>query len=279
MVSLNLLFCFAGRAEPIVTNNTSLFWESIWTGMIANLAVILLLLVIGQLLIKLRKSRLLRIWDLEAQKTLHIYTANMKALPDGTIDVHGVVRSFRGPVVPYAEMQEVNEVQALFYSKVSDDPQFERLTRGLLQVHAEVHVEPAPASALGIASEGTVLAIGSPGYNEVSREIERRCGGTIHFDKDNTLIVIPETKRKKPGTVHAILVQVRSGRRTWFYVAGLGSVHTLAAVYFLTHSWKEVETFFLRWESYYVAFEVDGVDFAHPRIIDCGPVPNAGFRH
>ncbi len=91
---------------------------------------------------------------------------------------------------------------------------------------------PAPLQSQDIDQEGTVITLGSPGYNVVSGHIEISCGSPVRFAQGNAAIQLPGNLVIQNGR-QSVVVRLQSGDRYWFYAAGLSEGGTAAAAFYL----------------------------------------------
>jgi hypothetical protein len=252
--------------EEVITKG--IFSYNVLAGIIANVVFALILIFGGGFAIWRRNKRLLRFWHIKDIARLRVYLSSLwipfETSKDGP---HGNTRTFEGWAIPASENQMVEPIRNLFYSAITEQRQFEDLFAGMMKAHAAIEVLSSPASTSEIVSNGTILTIGSPGYNVVSAEVERQCDGKVGFCDNNRAISLPKNDPVPTGQVNAIIVRKVSNGRCWFYAAGPRTIDTIAAVLYLTNSWKKMEPLLKRSDSFYVALEVSGQDHAHPRVV------------
>lgn len=240
-----------------------MFWLSVGAGVIANFLFVALTVGLGLLVITLRRRALRRFWGISESKRIRIYISHLRV--KGALDATGTPRAYEGSVVTQLESGMGALLKSLFVVTVPGNAAQPGWLKNLLFVKADVAVHPAPGDAQEIDSEGTVVALGGPGFNSVSKAIETACNSPVTFVKGNTEIQLPG-KLPIANPAQAVVVRLWSGGRFWFYAAGLSEPGTAAAAYYLARSWKRLDWRYRR-SPFYVALEISGNDFRNARVI------------
>jgi hypothetical protein len=242
------------------------FWESVGAGVTANILFLALTIGIGILVVFRRRRALLRFWGIREVKKLRIYISHLRIMPGGALDASGTPRSYQGSVVTQLESDMAGLLKSLFFATVPGWAVQTNWIKALLFVNADVEVLPTPHLAQQIDQEGTVVSLGSPGYNLVSGAIERDCSSPVKFIQGNTAIQLPGNLTITDPR-QSVVVRLLAGNRYWFYAAGLSEHGTAAAAHYLANSWKRLDRRYCGSPSFFVALEFFGNDYRNTRII------------
>ena len=137
--------------------------------------------------------------------------------------------------------------------------------KALLLVSEDVEVQPAPGQVQQIDQEGTIVSLGSPGYNVVSGAIETDCDSPVKFVQGNTTIQLPGNVRIT-NPRQSVVLRLLTGDRYWFYAAGLSEAGTAAAAHYLAKSWKHLDRRYRQSPSFFFAIEFFGNDYRNTRV-------------
>lgn len=185
----------------------------------------------------------------------------------------GIARNYQGEAVPKLEHDIADDLRWKFYSPVGDRVGAASLTSGLLRAHALAEVKVSPETLEEIEPVGTIVTFGSPGYNQASKKIEQLTGGAVEFIEKNCAIRLPGHELVLRDYRHGVIVRYMAENRCWFYAAGMTSLGTAAAAYFLIHSWEQLERIRRNSESFWVAIESDPVTYKYANVIAEGLLP------
>ena len=185
-----------------------------------------------------RRRRLLTFFDLKGRKRLVLYLSNVCVQPGGSVGVDGKPRSYSGTAIPGNETILIPLFQRLFNFVIPGLSEQPGLLKWLLISDVAVESFPSPYAAAGVEKDATFIAVGSPAYNSASLRIEqvlnplaRFNAGYAGFSLDQAHAIIDINC----GFVQRVVDQV-SGQ-TAFYVAGMLSLGTTGAAYFLATRW------------------------------------------
>ncbi len=243
-----------------------MFWESVLAGITANILFVALTVGFGLTVLWFRRRALLRFWGMREVRKLRIYISHLRIQTGGAIDASGTPRSYQGSVVTQLESEMGATLKSLFSVSIPGRAVQPNWTRALLFVNTDVEAQPAPLQPQQIDQEGTVVALGSPGYNVVSGAIETNCKSPVRFVDDNTAIQLPGNI-KITDFRQAVVARLLSGDRYWFYAAGMSETATAAAAYYLAKSWGRLDRVHRRSPSFFVAIQFSGDDFRNARVI------------
>ena len=243
-----------------------MFWESVGASLTANVAFVVITIAVGLLALSIRRRALLRFWGMEDVKKARVYISHLRIQAGGALDASGTAHSYQGGVVTQLEAEMGNVIKSLFMATVPGPTVQPPWAKALLFVSADVEVLPAPLQPQGIDQQGTVIALGSPGYNVVSGHIETACASAVRFVQGNSAIRLPgdltiQNRRQ------SVVVRLQSGDRYWFYAAGLSEAGTAAAAFYLAKHWRRLDRVYRKSPSFYVVVELSGTDFRNTRVI------------
>lgn len=186
-----------------------------------------------------RRSRLLSFFGLKKSKRLVLYLSNVRVQQFGSIGVDGQPRAYSGTAIPENEAFLVATFQRLFNFVVpglGDHPEF---LKWLLISDIRVESAASPSSEAHVDRQSTFITVGSPGYNSASARAETHFHSLARFVPDYTAFSLDQaqvTSDPRCGFVQRVVDQV-SGQVA-FYVAGMSSLGTTGAAYFLAERWQ-----------------------------------------
>ena len=195
-----------------------------------------------------------------------IYISHLRITSGGALDASGTPRSYVGSAVTQLESEMGGLLKSLFSATVPGRAVQPGWIQALLFVSADVEVQPAPGQAQQIDQEGTVVSLGSPGYNVVSGVIETNCSSPVKFVQGYKAIQLPGNLTITDPR-QSVLVRLLVGDRYWFYAAGLGEAGTAAAAHYLAKSWRRLDRRYRGSPSFFVALELSSNDYRNTRII------------
>lgn len=242
-----------------------MFWENVGAGVTANVVFVALTIGIGIVVLVIRRRALLRFWGIREVKKIRIYISHLRIIQGGALDAGGTPRSYQGSVVTQLESEMGALLKSLFFAIVPGRAVQPGWIQALLLVSADVEVQPAPGQVQQIDQEGTVVSLGSPGYNVVSGAIETNCNSPVKFLQGNTAIQLPGNVRIT-NPRQSIVVRLLTGDRYWFYAAGLSEAGTAAAAHYLAKAWKHLDRRYRQSPSFFVALEFSGNDYRNTRV-------------
>lgn len=218
-----------------------MMWCDFLVHILADAAFLLLTLAAGWLIFRLpRRRALFRFFGTTATGRLVIYLSNIRVT--GSLDAHGVARSFQGSTVSFRELSEASAVERLFRYPLqasSEDGSF--LARVLL-ADVAVQIRLAPLNVADFETSAPVVAVGGSPYNLAAERIETQIHAAPRFATTGDAIQIqglpPITD---PASAFcARMVEPGTGRAL-FYVAGLSEPGTGAATAYLCREWRRIQ--------------------------------------
>ena len=211
-----------------------MLWREIGVGVLGNLATVVIVAVPTWLGYQLVRRSRLAFFGLPATRPRVIVYASRLYVPRfSSLDPDGRKRSFEGIATPHYEATLIASIQG-FFARLG------RVWRrvGLRWGDIEVQALVSPASKEGIEREATLITIGSPGYNEVSRMAEDDFGALVQFANENCDLATRDGTLV--GDAYCFFVQRLTSRTTGqvvFYVAGPAAEGTTAATNYLLSEW------------------------------------------
>lgn len=242
-----------------------MFWNNVGAGVIANALFVALTIGFGIFFLAIRRRALLRFWGIREIKKIRIYISHLRITRGGALDASDTPRSYQGSVVTLLESEMGALIKNLFFAIVPGGAVQPSWIQALLLVSADVEVQPAPNQAQQIEQDGTVVSLGSPGYNVVSEAIETNYNSPVKFVNGNTAIQLPGNVMIT-NPLQSVVVRLVAGDRYWFYAAGLSEAGTAAAAYYLAQSWKRLDRRYRESPSFFVALEVSGNNYRNTRV-------------
>lgn len=254
--------------------------ENVLAGFIANLLFLILTIAIGYLfyLIFLRKS-LYCFWGIKDVRKIRVYTSHLRVVlghpecPEGRIGgalaPDGKLRSFQGSVVTQLETFNAALICNLFYASIPGKAIQPEWLKRILITNVDSEIASSSIQGTTIEPEGTIVAIGSPGYNNVSKYIELELHCPVHFVDDNKNIQLPGGL-KIDNTRQGVIVRLKHSERYFFYAAGISEAGTAAATYFLANSWKKLHKKYKKIDSFFAVVQFTVEDYRMSRVITEG---------
>ena len=256
--------------------------ENVFAGLIANVIFLFLTLTIGYIfyLVFLRRS-LYNFWGIRDIRKIRIYTSHLRVVrtrqncPEecvgGAIGADGLLRSFQGSVVTQLETFTATLIRNLFYASLPGQAVQPVWLKSILLTNADAEVVPSPVQGAPIDPEGTVVTLGSPGYNDVSRYIEDELHSPVRFVDDNQKIQL-QGGLQVDNPTQGVIVRIKSSDRFFFYTAGLSEGGTAAAAYYLANSWKKLYKRYKKIDSFFVVVQFHGQDYRMTNVITEGAI-------
>jgi hypothetical protein len=256
------------------------FAKSVAAGVVGNLLFVILTVSVGYIVyVVLRRGALYDFWGLRSIRKIRIYVSHLRVVtghpqsPEGMIGgalgPDGILRSYQGSVVTLREMEMANLLRGLFFASLPGQAIQPAWLKSLLLTNADAEILPSPVGDTQPDPDSTIVALGSPGYNNVSRDIENACQSPVRFVDGNTAIELPGNVKLKSG-LQGVIVRLKCLDRYWFYAAGLSEPGTAAAAYYLATAWRGLHQRYKRTPSFFVVVEIPGDDFRRCRVISEG---------
>jgi hypothetical protein len=200
----------------------------------SSLITVAVLTIVGTVVYRLsRRRRLLGFFGCLRTHKVNLYLSNLDIVYGGAVDPEGLPRAYRGPSTPGYELPFIPAMYNLFMAPVPGLSSQPGIWKYLATRDLEIVISPAPRSAVDIDDEGTIVSVGSVGYNTVSREIESNFNPLARLDPDGHIAL--RDGKVYSGPDYAFIQKCYDSRRNqWgFYVAGCTRIGTTAAFTFL----------------------------------------------
>src|SRR3989339_159961 len=216
-----------------------MFISNILASFIANLIFGALLFLVGLIpCLLIKRARLLNFFGLSKHKMLYVYISNISVIEGGSIGVDNVQRLYAGLVVTYGESLYANNFISLFNQIIPSLSNQYGVFKYLLLSDISTNIYPAHPR-FTIPSNGTIVSIGSPGYNFVSGWIQNTYQNSIKFSENNTSFFVnslPEYSSPRCGFIQRLIDS--SNNRHIYYIAGINEYSTVNAFNYFTKNWK-----------------------------------------
>ncbi|MES1189504.1 MAG: hypothetical protein ABUS47_00360 [Steroidobacter sp.] len=227
----------------------------------SNLLTVMILVVLAWLVhVVTRRNRLLALFGIKDNKRLVLYLSNVNVL--GSSGVDGRTRSFREPAIPVTEVALIQLYQRLFnviVPALSDQP---GLLKWLLVSDVTVDVQAAPPHTLAVENTASLVAVGSPAYNSASLKVEQSFHPLAKFNSEYSSFSLDPahpTSDLRCGFVQRAHDPI-SGQIA-FYVAGMSSLATAGAAYFLTNRWLDLAKKYKSMKPFCVVLRISEDDY------------------
>lgn len=226
-------------------------------------ATFLLLLIIGGYLWLVRGRRpMLRFFGVEQSRRLVIYWSRLRIILGGSVGVDGQQRKFGGQAVPFSETLLLPVYQRLFNYPVPGLSDAPGPLRRVFLADVDLEAAASPVDSAQRDTGGSLIAVGSPGYNGISLWIENSLHAPGRFIQENSAI---EVSGVQPFTdpLHCFVQRVRiaDGPAMAFYAAGMTERATQCAQYFLATRWAYLRERFGDRENFCVVLLSDPHDY------------------
>lgn len=146
-----------------------------------------------------KRRKLLRFFGIEKTKKLTIFTSNLIVERYGALGNDGVRYSYRGTAIPNEESKAATQIQNLFNYFLPSQVEKPGFLSKLLISDVEVKVFPSPIEENMVEQSSSIISLGFPPYNLISRYIEN----SLHPPARLAYIpTVPETKNAMGNNLH-----------------------------------------------------------------------------
>ena len=277
---------YAGRACPLLIRSAlrrGTMWilnNPYFQNTASSLITVAVLTIVGIAVYRLsHRRRLLGFFGCLRTRKVNLYLSNLDIIYGGAADPEGLPRAYRGPSTPGYELPFIPVIYNLFMALVPGLSSQPGIWKYLATRDLEVAISPAPKSAEDIDDEGTLVSVGSIGYNTVSKEIESNFNPSARLDPDNGYIAISEGKVFS-GPGYAFIQRCRHSRRNqWaFYVAGSTRIGTTAAFTYLMFRWDKLRRTYQNATPFCIVIRVIDGDPSRCEVVYRSPVSQVRMR-
>jgi hypothetical protein len=119
-----------------------------------------------------KRSQLLKFFGIEKNKRITIYLSNLNVRSGGSTGIDNIRYSFEGSSIAYEESKAASLLQGLFNYFLPSQVDKPEILNKLLISDIDVKSYASPANENAIEQSATIVAVGSPAYNVVSRKIQ-----------------------------------------------------------------------------------------------------------
>jgi hypothetical protein len=231
----------------------------IWTGVIV---------AVGWLLIRKKRTRLIQFFGVERERRVVIYWSLVRVLQGGSVGVDNRPRGYYGPTIPSGELDLIAVYQRLFNYVVPSLQEQPGFLRNLLLSDVKVEISPSPLRKEDIDRGSSLVSFGSPGYNVVSQWIEDELRAVGRFVPDMAAVEV-DGIQPFHGMLSGFIqrVRIQDGPTMAFYVAGVSERATKAAAYYLASRWEDLQRRFGNRENFCVVIRAANDDFRNCTVL------------
>jgi hypothetical protein len=209
--------------------------------LLSNALFFIILLAIGGAWLLFRRRHLLRLFRVSRRSGLQIYLSRIHVMRGGSVGFDGLPRSFSGPTVTASEAGASALIAGLFEYIIPGLEAQPGILKTLFTRDISVEVFPSPLNIADLPRRGSVVTVGSPGYNVVSSWAQTSLNPKVLFSPNNDLLITNGGRQINDTTIGMvqILYDAQNQRRV-FYLAGLSEVGTRAALLYVATKWRDL---------------------------------------
>jgi len=211
-------------------------------GLASNFLFLLLILIASYLIFNIkRRKKLYNFFNITTNHKLLIYISNLKILPGGSHGFDGKPRSFQGYSVTYWEYLKSEELKSIFYYPIPSFSEQPGILKKLLVADIQVLILPSPLQLEKIDLSSSIVTLGSPGYNLVSKYLEETLKSKARFEETNNAMKINDAPLDRDVS-HGFLERIidKKNKRSFFYAAGISEVGTIGSIHYLSANWEKL---------------------------------------
>jgi hypothetical protein len=119
-----------------------------------------------------KRSQLLKFFGIEKSKRITLYLSNLNVHSGGSTGIDNIRYSFEGSSIAYEESKAASLLQGLFNYFLPSQVDKPEILNKLLISDIGVKSYASPANENSIEQSATIVSVGSPVYNVVSRKIQ-----------------------------------------------------------------------------------------------------------
>jgi len=217
-------------------------YESILSGVLANLAFLIILIAFAWIIfISTKRRTLYGFFNIKSSQRLVLYLSNLRIIKGGTIGIDNKTRNYEGTAVTFYEYLVSDTFRRIFYYPIQPLIEQPGILKRILFSDVNVQILKSPLEKSEIDNNASIISIGSPGYNAVSKYIEEDLNSNCRFDKDYVHISIkgiPSISDPTQAFIERIIDS--NNNRSVFYVAGISEAGTTGAMHILTMEWNRL---------------------------------------
>ena len=128
------------------------------------------------------RRRLLKFFGVAKSRRVTLYVSRLNVLRFGSLGADGLFRSYQGSAVPFSEMRVAERFRDLFNYFVPSWVDKPAWLKRLLISDVELEIMQGPPVMKDTSGAYTLITLGSPAYNQVSRFVERKLQSQARFN-------------------------------------------------------------------------------------------------
>ena len=238
-------------------------------GVLSSILFLILLIVVGWLYQYFSKRRkLFEFFNLENTKKLTLYLSHLRIISGGAVGVDDIPRSFGESAIPLTETRLVSLFQRLFVSAIPGLDTLPGILKKIVISDIDLVIEPSPLDETTVDRETTIISLGSPGYNIASKHVEDTLNSIGKFIDQNSAIQTPGTSPYR-DPLYSFVQRARndSTGAIAYYAAGMSSLGTMGASYFLASKWSYLQGKYGNSQPFCIVLRISPEDYKRHSII------------
>ena len=198
-------------------------------------------MAIGGAWLLFRRRHLLRLFRVSHSSGLQIYLSCIHVLSGGSVGLDGRLRSFAGPTVTASEARASALLSGLFEYIIPGLEAQPGILKTLFTRDISVEVLPSPLNIDDLPRRGSIVTVGSPGYNVVSLWDQTSLNPKVLFSPNNDLLITNTGRQINDTTIGMVQILYDSqNQRRVFYLAGLSELGTRTALLYVATKWRDL---------------------------------------
>ena len=192
-----------------------------------------------------------------------MYLSHLRIISGGAVGIDGIRRSFSESAIPQVETILVSLFQRLFISAIPGIDTLPGILKKIIISDIDLIIEPSP-----LERETTIISLGSPGYNIASQYIEETLLSIGRFIDQNSAIEIPEALPYRDNLYSFVQRAVNdSTGAIAYYAAGMSSIGTMGAAYFLASKWRYLQNQYGHRQPFCIILRVSPEDYKRHTVV------------
>ena len=160
---------------------------------------LLLLIFFYAIFLLTKRRKLLKFFGIEKTMKLTIFTSNLIVERYGALGNDGIRYSFQGPAIPNEESKAATQLQNLFKYFLPSQVEKPGFLSKILISDVDVKTFPSPVKDNMVEQNATIVSLGLPPYNLISRYVEKSLHPSVRLDYVPTVM---ETKNAIRTNLH-----------------------------------------------------------------------------
>lgn len=220
-------------------NNINDFLFNISANLLSDIIFLLAFFLAAWLIFYFTKrQKLFKFFSIKESKRLNVYLSRLFIQRGGATGVTGQPASYQGISIVYSEAIYANKFRDNFNylsPSLSDKP---GLLSKILFSDVLVRTVVSVTSSNEIDYTTSLITLGSPTYNLVSREVQSNSQNQVQFANNGTTVNI-QGLQPMNNLTYGFIQRIHDNQngRSMFYTAGLAEIGTVGAANFLATNW------------------------------------------